>query len=107
MINQKLVNEIESFKWESKAQKEGYLAYCHYCRTVGKDSPTSIDPFITFSIQKDIDAQAYMNDVWSNQITSLENQMKIMMDSMIELRADYNAISSLVLSHQEEKSIQP
>lgn len=81
-----LARAIKEFPWQSEEQKQGYLALVQYTRNLkgsrwGEPFP---DPVIGFFIQKDIDAHDYWRELMGNQISDLQNQIKLLQD---ELRA--------------------
>lgn len=76
---------LNEYPWDSKEQMEGYFAYLHYCKT-NKYLAKAPTPEMCFFIQKDIDSHAYWRDLMGNQITDLQNQIKILQDRIIELK---------------------
>jgi hypothetical protein len=79
---------VEAFPWESKDQKEGYLALVQYLRGFGVAPEAPIDAKSAFFIQKNIDSHEYWREMVGDQISSLQAEListKELFDNTIRL----------------------
>ena len=82
---------LEDFGWDSEEQKEGYGAYVQYLRRMGI-SPESVDLRVAFLIQKAHDSNEYWQALISTQISSLENQIRLLQEEIASLKLQCNAL---------------
>jgi hypothetical protein len=81
---------VEAFKWESDAQREGFLALVKFWHDHGLQPVlplTSMDNLTAlFFIQKDHDSNEYWRELWADQVSKLQDEIKIQMDEVSQLK---------------------
>jgi len=76
-----LKKRIAEFKWESKEQKEGYLAFMKYQTDHSQDIGDEVDLAVAFLIQKNHEQNQYLIETIAGQVEALQNDVKKLMDN--------------------------
>lgn len=69
---------VEVFNWESEDQKKGYLALVQYLRGFGIEPKLPIDYVAAWFIQKDHESNEYWRDMVGQQVSSLQNEIRLL-----------------------------
>lgn len=89
---------IDSFEWESKEQREGYLALVHYLRKFGIQPKLPLDYEAAFFIQKDVDSHAYWREAVGSQVGMLQEEIRSLQGKLDEAMATMDGLSTAVKS---------
>lgn len=85
MSGEALKFPLDCFAWESKDQKEGYLAFLKWAKDRGLSE--KVEPVDLFFIQKDSDATKWLIRTFGEQVSSLQDQIMKLQCEVAELRS--------------------
>lgn len=80
---------VDAFPWESKEQREGYLAWVQYERKFGREQDGPIDTSLAFLIQKNHEAAEYWRETFSGQVDQLRMELAETIKEINHLRELY------------------
>lgn len=86
---------MDSFPWESKEQREGYLALVQFKMRFGLLPILPIDYDAVFFIQKDVESNEYWRDAVAQQVSELQN---VIADSQESLARALSRVDQLELT---------
>ena len=85
---------VDSFPWESKEQKEGYLALVQYEKQFGYEPKLPIDTLATFLIQKNFESHEYWRDAVGTQVKMLQDEIKRLQDEVASLIREVDTLQA-------------
>lgn len=76
---------IEEYPWESETQKEGFLNYLQYAKSLGLQLALPIGNNYSlgiYLIQKEHEAAEYWTQTFGDHVSRLENEIKRLQDKL-------------------------
>lgn len=89
---------VEEFPWESKEQKEGYLALVQYGLKFGLKPSLPISHICAFFIQKDHESHIYWNELVGTQVRNLQDEIRSLQDANAALAKDVDLMKETLKS---------
>ena len=99
MPDQDLINSVAGYDWQSKEQREGYLALVVYMNRHGH-KPKGIHPAYAFFIQKDHDSNEYWRELVGTQVKDLQDQIAALQKTIGEFARNIDFLSDTVRAQQ-------
>jgi vacuolar-type H+-ATPase subunit C/Vma6 len=83
---------IESFKWDSEDQKQGYLAWIKFLEDRGSTIPFSVDLRMAWLIQKEREGYKWIQETFGNQISDLQGEIRGLQKQIMDSRQIINLL---------------
>lgn len=84
---------LDEFPWESDTQQKSMLALLLWSRKLPKFALSSpLDCLAAFIFQKDHEAHIWYNEMMGNQITMLQNEIKLLQEQSAQMRFELDRV---------------
>lgn len=81
---------LDQFPWESEDQKKGFLALVQWVDKIPvelRTDDTRNAVVAAWFIQKDHESQVWWSEAVGNQVSALQDQIKLLQNEVLELKA--------------------